>query len=109
MGMEVRSSTKRSHVYGSPKVDCKGVKEAMGLPSSIDDFPPVALGILTSTPGDEGGVSLPDLGGLPDIFFPSVFLFCGGLSVSCGAFLGFSSSVRPARNLGEHFLAPGGG
>ena len=89
MGMEVRSSTKRAPVCDSPKVDCKGVKEAMGLPSSIDPFPPIALGVLTSTLGDEVRVGLPDLGGLPDLFSTSVFLFCGGLSVSYRAFLGF--------------------
>jgi hypothetical protein len=47
MGMEVRSSTKRSLVFGSPKVDYKGVKEVMGFPSSVDPFPPAALGMLT--------------------------------------------------------------
>ena len=70
-------------------MDCKGVKEAMGLPSSIDPFPLVALGVLTSTPGDEVGVGLPDLGGLPDLFSASVFLLGGGISVSCRDFLGF--------------------
>jgi hypothetical protein len=38
MGMEVRSSTKRAPVSDSPKVDSKGVKEVMGLPSSVDPF-----------------------------------------------------------------------
>jgi len=89
MGMEVRSSTNRAPVCGSPKVDCKGVKEAIGLPSSIDPFPPTALGVLTSTPGDEVGVGLLDLGGLPDLFSTSVFLLGEGLSVSCRDFLGF--------------------
>jgi hypothetical protein len=97
MGIEVRSSTNRAPVCGNPKADCKGVKEAMGLPSSVDPFPPISLCVLTSTPGDEGRVSLLDLGGLPEFFFASVSdffvcrvsLFCGGLSVSCGNFLGF--------------------
>ena len=89
MGMEVKSSKNRAPFCGSPKVDCKGVKEAMGLPRSIDPFPPVALGMLTSTPGDEGGVGLLDLGDLPDLFSASVFLLGGGLSVSCRDFLGF--------------------
>ena len=89
MGMEVRSSTNRSPVYGSPKVDCKGVKEAMGLPSSVYPFPPTALGVLTSTPGDEVGVGLPDLGGLLDLFSASVFFLGGGLSISYRDFLGF--------------------
>ena len=48
----MRSSTNRDPVYGNPKADCKGVKEAMGLPSSLDPFTPIALGVLTSTPGD---------------------------------------------------------
>ena len=86
MGMEVRSSTKRSPVCGSPKVDCKGVKEAMGLPSSIEPFPPAALGMLTSTFIDEVGVGLPDLGDLPNLFSSLVFLLSGGLSASCRAF-----------------------
>jgi hypothetical protein len=97
MGIEVRSSTNRAHVYGNPKANCKGVKEAMGLPIFVYIFPPTALGVLTSTPGDEGGVSLLDLGGLPnlfsalvsDFFFCKVSLFYGGLSVSCGIFSGF--------------------
>jgi hypothetical protein len=97
MEIEVRSSTNRAPVCGNPKADCKGVKEAMGLPSSVDPFPPIALGVLTSTPGDEGGVSLLDSGGLPDLLSASVSdffvckasLFCGGLSVSCGTFSGF--------------------
>jgi hypothetical protein len=99
MEIEVRSSTNRSLVCGNPKADCKGVKEAKGFPSSVDPFPPIALGVLTSTPGDEGGVSLLDLGGLPDLFSASVSdffvckvsLFCGGLSVSCGTFSGLPS------------------
>jgi hypothetical protein len=33
MGMEVRSSTKRAPICGSPKVGYKGVNEVMGLPS----------------------------------------------------------------------------
>jgi hypothetical protein len=107
MGIEVRSSTNRSPVYGNLKEDYKGVKEAMGLPISIVPFPPISLGILTSTLGDEGGVSLLDLGGFPDLFSTSisdffvceVSLFCGGLSVSRGTFLGFpffcSSHSKP--------------
>jgi hypothetical protein len=94
MGIEVRSSTNRAPVYGNPKVDCKGVKEAIGLPSFVYHFPPIALGILTSIPGDEGGLSLLDLGGLSNLFSTSVSAFfvykvCligGGLSVSCGIF-----------------------
>ena len=89
MELEVRSSTNRASVYGNPKVDCKGVKEAMGLPSSIDPFPPTALGVLTSTPGDEVGVGLPNLGGLPNHFSTLVFLFGGGISTSCRVFSGF--------------------
>jgi hypothetical protein len=89
MGMEVRSSTNRSLVCGSPKVDCNGVKESMGLPSSVDPFPLATLGVFSSTTSDKGGVILLDLGGLPDLFSASVFLFCGGLSVSYRAFLGF--------------------
>ena len=42
-------------------MDCKGVKEVMGLPSSVYLVSPMALGILTSTAGDEGGVDLLDL------------------------------------------------
>ena len=49
MGIEVRSSTNRSHVCENPKADCKGVKEAMGLLISIDHFPLIALGVLTLT------------------------------------------------------------
>ena len=94
MGIEVRSSTNRASVCGNPKADCKGVKEAIGPPSSVDPFPPIALGVLTSTPGDEGGLILLDLGGLPNLFSTSVstFFICkvsligGGLSVSCGIF-----------------------
>jgi hypothetical protein len=62
---------------------------SMGLPSSIDCFPPAALGMLTSTPSDDLGVGLVDLGGLLDLFSASVFLLGGGLSVSCRTFLGF--------------------
>ena len=90
MGMEVRPSTKRALICGSPKVDYKGVKEAMGLPRSVDPFPPATLGVLTSTFGDEVGVGLPDLGGLPGLFSTLVFLLGGGLSASCRAFSGFS-------------------
>jgi hypothetical protein len=98
MGIEVRSSTNRALVCGNPKVDCKGVKEAIGLPSSIDPFPHIALGVLTSILGDEGGLSLLDLGGLLDLFSTSVsaFFVCkvsligGGLSISCGIFLGLT-------------------
>jgi hypothetical protein len=86
MGMEVRSSTKRAPVSSSPKVDYKGVKEVMELPSSIDPFPPAALGMLTSTFIDEVGVGLSDLGGLPNHFSSLVFLLGGGLSASCRAF-----------------------
>jgi hypothetical protein len=86
MGMEVRSSTKKAPVSGNPKVDYKGVKEVMGLPSSIDPFPPAALGMLTSTFIDEVGVGLPNLGGLPNLFAAFVFLLGGGLSASCRAF-----------------------
>jgi hypothetical protein len=86
MGMEVRSSTKSALVSGSPKVDYKGVKEVMGLPSSIDPFPPAALGMLTSTFIDEVGVGLPNLGGLPNLFSALVFFLGGGLSASCRAF-----------------------
>jgi hypothetical protein len=75
MGIEVRSSTNRAPVYGNPKADCKGVKEAMGLPSFVDPFPPIALGVFSSTPGDEGGLSLLDLGGLPDLFSTSISTF----------------------------------
>ena len=86
MGMEVRSSTNRAPVCRSLKVDCKGFKEAMGLPSFVDPFPPASLGVFSSTPGDKGGVILPDLGGLPDLFSALVFLLGGGLSASCRAF-----------------------
>jgi hypothetical protein len=84
--MEVRSSTKRDPISGTPKVDYKGVKEVMGLPISIDPFPPATLGMLTSTFIDEVGVGLPDLGGLPNLFSTLVFLLGGGLSASCRAF-----------------------
>jgi hypothetical protein len=91
MGIEVRSSTNRAPVCWNPKADCKGVKEAIGLPSSIDPFPPIASDV-TSILGDEGGLILLDLGGLPDLFSTSVsaFFVCkvsligGGLSVSYG-------------------------
>jgi hypothetical protein len=107
MEIEVRSSTNRAPICGNPKEDCKGVKEAMGLPSYVDPFPPISLGVLTSTLGDEGGVSLLDLGGIPDLFsasvsnffFCKVSLFCGGLSVCCGTFSGFpficASCLKP--------------
>jgi hypothetical protein len=72
MEIEMRSSTNRPHVFGNPKADCKRVKEAMGLPRSVDPFPPISLGVLTSTLGDEGGVSLIDSGGLPDLLSASV-------------------------------------
>jgi hypothetical protein len=87
MGMGVRSSTKRAPVSGSPKVDYKGVREVMGLPISIDPFPPTALGMLTSTCIDKVGVGLLDLGGLPNLFSALVFLLGGGLSASCRAIL----------------------
>jgi hypothetical protein len=86
MGMEVRSSTKIAPVSGSPKVDYKGVKEVMGIPRSVDPFPPTTLGILTSTFINEVGVGLPELGGLPNLFSALVFLLGGGLSTSCRAF-----------------------
>jgi len=100
MDIEVSSSTNRAPIYGKPKADCKWVKEAMGLPSSVDPFHSIALGILTSKIGDEGRVSLLDSGGILDLLSASVFgfffykasLFCGGLSVSCGDFLGFPFS-----------------
>ena len=109
MEIEVRSSTNRALVRGNPKADCKGVKEAMGIPSSIDLFPSISLGILTSKTGDEGGVSLLDSGGIPDLPSAYVFgffvckasLFCGGLSVSCGTFSGFPFSCASC-------LKPGG-
>jgi hypothetical protein len=96
MDIEVRSSTNTAPVYGNPKADCKGVKEAMGLPSSVDPFPPITLGVLTSTPGDEGGVTLLDSRGLSDLLYAFVSgffvckasLFCGGLSISYGTFSG---------------------
>ena len=94
MGIEVTSSKNRAHVCGNPKADCKGVKEAIGIPSSVDPFPPISLGVLTSILGDEGGLSLLDMGGLPNLFSTSVSAFFvskvsligGGLSVSCGIF-----------------------
>ena len=111
MGIEVRSSTNRTPVCGNPKADCKGVKEAMGLPSSVDPFPPISLGILTSTPADEGGVSLLESGGIPDLLSTSVSgffvykasLFCGGLSVSCGTFSGLPFSCASCLNPGGVF------
>jgi hypothetical protein len=54
-------------------VDCKGVKEVMGvkvvmgLPSSVELVSPIALGIMISTVGDEGGVDLLDSGGVLDL------------------------------------------
>jgi hypothetical protein len=110
MEIDVRSSTNRAPVCGNPKANCKGVKEAMGLPSSVDPFPPIALGVLTSTPGDERGVSLLDLGGIPDLLSTSVSgffvckasLFCGGLSVSYGTFSGLLFSCASCSK-------PGGG
>jgi hypothetical protein len=109
MDIEVRSSTNMAPVYGNLKANCKGVKEAVGLPSSVDPFPFVSLVILTSTTSDEGGVSLLDLGGIPDLLSTSVFgfsickasLFCGRLSVSCGTFSGFPLSCA-------FFSKPGG-
>jgi hypothetical protein len=111
MEIEVRSSTNRAPIYGNPKVDCKGVKEAMGLPSSVYPFPSISLGILTSTLGDEGGVSLLDSGGILDLLSASVSgffickasLFCGGLSVSCGTFLGFPFSCASCSKPGGVF------
>ena len=106
MGIEVRYSTNRAPVSGNPKADCKGVKEAIGLPSSVDPFPPIAL-CMTSIPGDEGGLILVDFGVLPDPFSTSVSAFFvykvsligGGLLVSCGIFLGLpffcDSSSKP--------------
>jgi hypothetical protein len=58
----------------------------MGLPSSVDTFPPTALGMLTSTFIDEVGIGLLDLGGPPNLFSTLVFLLGGGLSASCRAF-----------------------
>jgi hypothetical protein len=86
MGMEIRSSRKRALISSNPKVDYKGVKEVMELPSFVDPFPPTALGMLTSTFIDEVGVGLPDMGGLPNLFSALVFLLSGGLSASCRAF-----------------------
>jgi hypothetical protein len=67
-------------------VDYNGVTEVMGLPSSVDPFPPTTLGMLTSTFIDEVGVGLLDLGGLPNHFSALVFFLGGGLSASCRAF-----------------------
>jgi hypothetical protein len=53
-------------ICGSPKADCKGVKEAMRLPRYVDLVSPMALGILTSIVGDEGGVDLLDLSRCPN-------------------------------------------
>jgi len=75
MEIEVRSSTNRAPVCGNPKANYKGVKEDMELTSSVDPFPPIALGVLTSIPGDKGGLSLLDLGGLLDLFSTSVSTF----------------------------------
>jgi hypothetical protein len=77
---------KRAPISNNPNVEYKGVKEVMGLPSSVDPFPPATLGMLTSTFIDEVGVGLPDLGGLPNLFSTFVFLLGGGLSASCRAF-----------------------
>ena len=108
MGIEVRSSTNRAPICGNPKADCKGVKEAIGLPSSVDPFHSIALGVLTSIPYDEGGLSLLDLSGLPDLFSTSVsaFFVCkvsligGGLSVSCGIFSGLPFFCASCSKLG---------
>jgi hypothetical protein len=53
-------------------VVCKGVKEVMGLPSSVDLVSPIASGIMISKVGDEGGVDLLDLGGVLDLLSASV-------------------------------------
>jgi hypothetical protein len=92
---------------GVQKEDCKGVKEAMGLPISVDLVSPMALGILTSMTGDEGGVELLELGGVSGLLSASVSgfsvckasSFCEDLSVSCGNYSGLNlscaSSLKP--------------
>jgi hypothetical protein len=104
----VRSLTYMAPIYGGPKVDYKWVKEAMGLPSSIDLVSPMALGIFTSTADDEGGVDLLDSGGVPDLLFVSVSgffvckasLFCEYLSVSYGISSGLTLSCASCLNPG---------
>jgi hypothetical protein len=56
-------------------VDCKGVKEVMGLPSSIDLVSPISLGIMISATSDEGGVDLLGSGGVLDLLLASVSVF----------------------------------
>jgi hypothetical protein len=53
-------------------VDYIGVKEVMGLPSSVDLVPPMVSGTMTSTVGDEGGVDLPIFGGVLGLLSASV-------------------------------------
>ena len=62
-------------ICGSRKAEYKGVKEAMGLPISVDLVSPMTLGILTSTVGDEGGVDLLDSGGVLGLLSASVSRF----------------------------------
>ena len=79
-------------ICGSPKEDFKGVKKAMRLPIYVDLVSPMALGILTSTVGDEGVVDLLDSGGVLGLLSASVSRFsvykassfCEDLSVSYG-------------------------
>jgi hypothetical protein len=96
-------------ICGSPKADCKGLKEAMGLPIFVDLVSAMALGILTSTTGDEGGVKLLELGGVLDLLSTSVSRFyiykassfCEYLSVSCGNYSALNLSC-------DSCLKPGG-
>ena len=96
-------------------MDCKGVKEVMGHPRSVDLVSPMALGILTSTTGDEGGVDLLDSGGVPGLLSVSVSgfsickasSFCEDLSVSCGISSGLNLSCAYFLKLGLFFLRKG--
>jgi hypothetical protein len=96
----VRSLTYMAPICGSPKEDCKWVKEAMGLPSFVYLVSPMALGILASIVGGEGRVELLDSGGVLNVLFSSVSgfsickasSFCEDLSVSCGNYLGLTLS-----------------
>ena len=71
-------------------MDCKGVKEVMGLPRSIDLVSPISSGIMISIAGDEGGLDIPISGGVLGLLFASVSgspvyknsSFCEEISVS---------------------------
>ena len=88
----------------------------MGLPISLDPFTPIALGVLTSTPGDEGGVSLLDSRGISNLLssFVSGFFVCkaslfyGGLSISYGTFSGLRFFCASCSKPGGTFSCSGG-